>query len=213
MLLQKLKNHQLTIQKPKELSDPYFDHTQHYLKELLAKDAHELTFSDYRNLFSRYLPAGTFEEVIYYLPSSIEYICLQDIDDQGEIIDEWIIFIFKHAEQIHNLFDVCIEDIIDHVFDCHSQHYSVKYVEDETSDGRVKTFYVDKIWLLIDIFKCAHEFERGEVWVEKKIERLRYGNEVQQKFLYELYKERNEIIGLYLDDDMMLEMLETLNFE
>lgn len=214
MILKKLKDHKLTTQKPKQLSDPYFDHMQRYLDELLAKDAHELTFSDYRNLFSRYLPAGTFEEVVYYLPLSITYICRQDIDDQSEIIDDWVIFIFKYAEQIYDLFNVCTEDIVDYVFDCNSQHYTVRYVEDEISGGRVRTFrHVERIWLLIDICKCVHEFERGQVWVEIKIEKLRYGTEVQRKFLYELYEECNEIIGLYLDDDMMLEVLETLNFD
>ncbi len=66
--------------KPKKLSDPYYDFTPCMLNDLLRKSDEELIWSDYANLFGPHLPAGTYEEVMYYLPKAFHYLKLNEED-------------------------------------------------------------------------------------------------------------------------------------
>jgi hypothetical protein len=58
--------------KPDRLSDPYRDYPD--TGALLSKNDDELGWLEYRLLFGPYLPAGTYEEVMYYLPKAFEHL-------------------------------------------------------------------------------------------------------------------------------------------
>ena len=66
--------------RPKKLSDPYSDFTPRMLKELLNKSNSELRWSDYSSLFGPHLPAGTYEEVIYFLPNAFSHLKNHEYD-------------------------------------------------------------------------------------------------------------------------------------
>ena len=60
--------------RPTSLSDPHYDFTPGMLKELLEKNEEEYDWYDYSNLFVPHLPAGTYEEVMYFLPKAFTYL-------------------------------------------------------------------------------------------------------------------------------------------
>lgn len=66
--------------RPQKLSDPYSDFSAEMLKDLLIKNDSEFGRSDFTRLFGPHLPAGTYEEVIYFLPSAFEYLKLHEGD-------------------------------------------------------------------------------------------------------------------------------------
>lgn len=62
------------FKRPEKLSDPHSDFTPGMLKKLLKKDDSEFGWNDYSWLFGPYLPAGTYEEVMYFLPKAFMYL-------------------------------------------------------------------------------------------------------------------------------------------
>lgn len=69
--------HELVYSKylrPQKLSDPHSDFTPGMLKKLLKKDDSEFGWNDYSWLFGPHLPAGTYEEVMYFLPRAFAYL-------------------------------------------------------------------------------------------------------------------------------------------
>lgn len=60
--------------RPKSLSDPYDDNTPQRLREILRKSDADLAWADFKTLLGPHLPAGTYEEVAYFLPLAFEFI-------------------------------------------------------------------------------------------------------------------------------------------
>lgn len=54
--------------RPKKLSDPHFDFTPESLKELLATPDDQLDWYQLKCLLGPFLPAGTYQESVYFLP-------------------------------------------------------------------------------------------------------------------------------------------------
>jgi hypothetical protein len=72
--------------RPHQLSDPGFDFWPEELKRLLAVCDQELTWADFQSLPGPYLPAGTYDEVIYDLPLALKH--LRDhTKDAGDMMD------------------------------------------------------------------------------------------------------------------------------
>jgi len=73
-------------QRPKSLSDPYHDYGPKTLEELLLTKDEDFGFVEYSMLFGPNLPAGTYDEVVYFLPAAIEFLknlgsdCLEVLD-------------------------------------------------------------------------------------------------------------------------------------
>lgn len=74
--LQRLVKHP----RPSELSDPYHDFGFgcEILARLLATEDADLTWNDYQLLLGPFLPAGTYDEVVYYLPRAFAYMLAHD---------------------------------------------------------------------------------------------------------------------------------------
>lgn len=205
------------VSKPNRLSAFGHLNTPKFLDYLLEKSDEEIEGVDYRDLLNSNILAGTFEETVYYLPLAVDYLC-GNADDQGEMIDEFVDYIFVNRNKIENFFNITIEVIIDYVFKCNTGEYSVVHVnkaECRALGWGINSYhYVKKSGLMIDLFKNLNRFEVGKEWIENKIEEMKIGNETQKKWLYTLYEECNEVFGLYLDDEMMLEVLDTIpNFD
>ncbi|MBC7813931.1 MAG: hypothetical protein H7175_22445 [Burkholderiales bacterium] len=74
--------------RPTKLSDPFRDFSGDTLAKLLATPDDKLDASQYRNLLG-FLPAGTYEEVIYFLPGAFRYFIANEeaaFDIPAEII-------------------------------------------------------------------------------------------------------------------------------
>ena len=64
----------MKYQKPTRLSDPGGDFSPEELNRILSKEDAELDWADFDCLFFGKMPAGTYEEVRYYIPFACAYI-------------------------------------------------------------------------------------------------------------------------------------------
>ncbi len=64
----------MKYEKPTRLSDPGGDFSPEELKKILSKDDADLDWADFDRLFFGKMPAGTYEEVRYYIPLVCIYI-------------------------------------------------------------------------------------------------------------------------------------------
>lgn len=201
------------ISKPNRFSA--FGHLNNpkFLDYLLEKSDEEIEGVDYRDLLNSNILAGTFEETVYYLPLAVDYLC-SNADDLLEMIDEFVDYIFVNRNKIENIFNITVEVILDYVFNCNTEEHSVVYVnkaECKALGWGINSYtYVKKSGLMTDLFKNVNRFECGRKWIESKIKEMKDGDDTQKKWLYTLYEECNEVFGLYLDDEVILEILDDI---
>ena len=67
----------MKYQKPTRLSDPGGDFSPEELNRIMSKEDAELDWADFDCLFFGKMPAGTYEEVRYYIPLACAYIEMQ----------------------------------------------------------------------------------------------------------------------------------------
>jgi hypothetical protein len=114
--------HKIKYPRPRKLSDPYWDFTEDHLKEILATNDSDFEGIDYRNLFGPHLPAGTYEEVMYFLPLAFAYFA-QPENESGayEMLDAVVGFASDYAEYLKtdglleavgNCFQECLQSWI-----------------------------------------------------------------------------------------------------
>jgi hypothetical protein len=60
--------------RPASLSDPHNDFNDKSLRDLLSTPDEEMVWSHYKNLLGPFLPAGTYQESVYFLPRAFEYL-------------------------------------------------------------------------------------------------------------------------------------------
>ena len=81
----------MIFKKPVRLSDPMSDFSPEELAGILSKKDTELGWRDFDCLFQGRMPAGTYEEVCYYIPLACSYIENQtDACDFFEHFSVWI---------------------------------------------------------------------------------------------------------------------------
>jgi len=81
----------MKYEKPTRLSDPGGDFSPEELNRILSKEDAELDWADFDRLFFGKMPAGTYEEVRYYIPLACAYIENQrDACDFFEHFSIWI---------------------------------------------------------------------------------------------------------------------------
>lgn len=100
--------------RPKQFSDPHHDFDEVYLKELLAIPDDKLGWSEFQNIFSVGLPAGTYSECCYFIPVAFQYI-KENSEDALDCVSDLLWFISHHVEDLKkdDLLDACIEQIKD----------------------------------------------------------------------------------------------------
>jgi len=85
--------------RPRVLSDPFHDNTPASLRELLGKGDSELRWGDFKTLLGPHLPAGTYEEVAYFLPLAFD--CIRtDKAIALDLCSSLVWFCSKYAEQL-----------------------------------------------------------------------------------------------------------------
>ena len=81
----------MKFEKPTRVSDPGGDFSPEELNRILSKEDAELDWADFDRLFFGKMPAGTYEEVRYYIPLACAYIENQcDACDFLEHFSIWI---------------------------------------------------------------------------------------------------------------------------
>lgn len=76
------------FKKPTSLSNPSGDFSSQELIDILNKKDSNLTWQDFDCLFQGGLPAGTYEEVRYYIPLAMSYINKKD-DNSGYFLEHF----------------------------------------------------------------------------------------------------------------------------
>ncbi|HVU14627.1 MAG TPA: hypothetical protein VHD90_25300 [Phototrophicaceae bacterium] len=108
-----ISNFRVKRPRPKKLSDPEYDFTPKLLKELLAVPDNQLEIRHYINLLGPYLPAGTYDESVYFLPGAFRYLVV--LDDGGQamsLVHAIIGFISMNQRYLQD------DDILETVRDC-----------------------------------------------------------------------------------------------
>ena len=90
--------------KPKQLSDPYQRYGDELKKSILRRNGSDLNVGELTALFGGSLPAGTYDESVYYLPDVTRYLAahywesvLADDEEFGELFRKflmWTVFFY-----------------------------------------------------------------------------------------------------------------------
>jgi hypothetical protein len=86
--------------RPTRLSDPHDDNCPESLRDLLATADSDLKWYDFRTLLGPHVPAGTYEEVVYFLPLAFRYI-REHPDDALDLCTSIIWFCSEYAQRLH----------------------------------------------------------------------------------------------------------------
>ena len=101
--------------RPEKLSDPHSDFTDGMLNKLLTKNDGAFDWSDYSNLFGPHLPAGTYEEVVYFLPQAFSYLKHHE-DEALDLVTPIFGFCSKNIDNL--LSDGLLEVVKSEIMDC-----------------------------------------------------------------------------------------------
>lgn len=88
----------MQYRKPARLSDPMNDFSPEELTGILSKKDSELDWRDFDRLFQGKLPAGTYEELCYYLPLACAYI--ENHADACDFFEHFSVWIGDHYERL-----------------------------------------------------------------------------------------------------------------
>ncbi len=88
----------MKYKKPTCLSDPMSDFSQEELNGILLKKDTELDWRDFDCLFQGRMPAGTYEEVCYYLPLACS--CIENESDACDFFEHFSIWIEDNRERL-----------------------------------------------------------------------------------------------------------------
>ena len=88
----------MKYKKPAHLSDPMRDFSQEELAGILSKQDTELDWRDFDCLFQGKLPAGTYEEVRYYIPLACAYI--ENQADACDFLEHFSVWIEDNIERL-----------------------------------------------------------------------------------------------------------------
>jgi len=87
--------------RPRKLSDPHADFTPDMLEGLLHKDDSELGWEEYAWLLGPHLPAGTYEEVVYFLPKAFSHLKHHE-EDALDLVDAVFGFCSRNIERLRD---------------------------------------------------------------------------------------------------------------
>ena len=86
--------------RPTKLSDPGADFSQEELDAIIHKADTDLTDTDLICIFQSFLPAGEYQESVYFLPLALKHICAADDDGASTLCENMLKWI---SEQKANL--------------------------------------------------------------------------------------------------------------
>lgn len=102
--------------KPTKLSDPFHDFEgDDFLEAVLRKPEGKLDWSDYQSLLGPHLPAGTYHEVVYFLPGAFEHM-MANPDSALDLTTPIVGFISNHTDELAKSW--LLEAALDRVVQC-----------------------------------------------------------------------------------------------
>lgn len=99
--------------RPGRLSDPHRDHDEASLRELLGTRDDLLTWRHFQSLFCPWLPAGTYEEVVYFLPLALRFV-YDRREDVEEVVGHLLGWIATNQRELQadDLWDVVRDNVV-----------------------------------------------------------------------------------------------------
>jgi hypothetical protein len=160
--------------RPKRLSDPCFDFTPRVLEELLAKRDEQLDWRDYQALFGPHLPAGTYEEVVYFLPTAFDYL-LTHPDESLDLVSPIIGFVSKNSTQLES--DGLLEPVRQKLRECFqtwTNEFIILHFDQEACAAKEWTLeYFDYVQLTETVCEGTTELVRFETQSDLALEFVR----------------------------------------
>ena len=93
--------------RPEKFSDPGGDFSEEELSELIRKQDSDLTEGDLMCIFQGALPAGYYQEVMYFLPTALKHIAENKGNDIANELLRWISY---YREELQA--DKCYDDLL-----------------------------------------------------------------------------------------------------
>lgn len=101
------------------------------LNNLLRKDDSQLNWSDFSCLFGPHLPAGTYEELIYFLPAAFNYLKHHE-EDALDLVTPIFGFCSKNAELLRNDgFELLVREQITECLNYWIRDFRIKHYDKE----------------------------------------------------------------------------------
>lgn len=85
--------------RPSRLSDPHNDFTDERLCLILATPDDRLQWNDFRDLLGPFLPAGTYDEVVYFLPLAFNFMAEHD-EDVLDLVTSVVWFASEYSDRL-----------------------------------------------------------------------------------------------------------------
>jgi hypothetical protein len=85
--------------RPTVLSDPFHDFFADTTRAILAKPDAEFGWSEFKNILGPFLPAGTYDESVYFLPPAFEYIVSHD-DEALDLVTSIVWFVSEYSDRL-----------------------------------------------------------------------------------------------------------------
>ncbi len=101
--------------RPRLLSDPYHDHGPEHLALLLEKSDDEFNWQDFQCLLGPFVPSGTYEESVYFLPLAFDYI-LANEDEALDLVTSLVWFASEYSAQLES--DDALDAVRAKLFQC-----------------------------------------------------------------------------------------------
>lgn len=85
------------FQRPQKLSDPFRDFSQEELQQIINTKDNQMGFHELNCLFNSFLPAGTYDEVVYFFPIALDYV-FKKKEEWFTLFDNLLTWVMVHRE-------------------------------------------------------------------------------------------------------------------
>ncbi|MBC7813930.1 MAG: hypothetical protein H7175_22440 [Burkholderiales bacterium] len=199
-----IANFRVKYPRPKKLSDPFRDFSGDTLAKLLATPDDELSNVQYRLLFGPHLPAGTYEEIVYFVPGAFRY--LLEKADSYEFTYSLIGFVSQNAERLKE--DGILEIVRDCIRECLA-HWTEKFIIADPNTGLYYTAhigdFIDQLVKFRTHVDLAETFVRDLAYNETDPVKAAWFLEYARWQGSDFYPSPEETINQLIDDKERLE--------
>jgi Pyruvate/2-oxoacid:ferredoxin oxidoreductase delta subunit len=85
------------FRRPQKLSDPFRDFSQEELQQIINTKDNQMGFHELNCLFNSFLPAGTYDEVVYFFPIALDYV-FKKKEEWFTLFDNLLTWVMVHRE-------------------------------------------------------------------------------------------------------------------
>lgn len=150
--------------RPLQLSDPCYDFRPESLRALLAVPDEKLEWHHYNDLLGPHLPAGTYEEVVYFLPGALET-PRQKEEDALDLTSAVVGFISKNSTQLEA--DGLLQTSREGLVDClryWTQVFKIVHFDEEACRKKEwKLSYMDYVQNTEAVCETLTQLDRFEI--------------------------------------------------